>query len=380
MFDYKQVLSLLFLFGTMIFTVYNWILFIQQSNKEQLVFRLLSWFNGFILVHATFGFITNLFFSELLFLDFGDPFPLFYAPFYMLILQAEINPHKDLRKRVWLSHFSLGILFFCLFVFLQLNQDLYRSYITVFIKIVFGTIGVQMIGYAMWGMFLIQKNRITGSKVKVRNLFLDALLVFSITGAFYFTSIHKVNKLVMGDIKSNVYTVNLFMLLVSIILHRVFSNRFSQKKVKQDTKTEELVADDDVFLDDKYSKSRLDDGLLKQYAVKIESLKISYFLKSDLNIGKMSEDLKITPHHLSQTFSIIFDCNYSQYVNKHRVSYAINLMKKEIVSGKTTYSISEVAFKSGFNSDSSFYRAFRESCGISPVQWRKREEAQQGKV
>lgn len=378
MFDYKQLLSLLFLFGVLVFTIYNFILFKRQEKNEHRVFKVLYYFNLFIMVHAVFGFISNLFFDNRFFLDLGDPFALFYAPFFIVVLKLEIDSFNKISKKFWFYNFALSFTFFMAFCILLFNNQLYELYVEYYIKILFGVVGVQMIGYALWGIWLIQKNRVVGSKTRVWNLFFDGLIVICITGTFFFTGIHKVNELLSGLIGSNAYIVHLFMLLAAIILHRVFDNRFQVKSLAM--KSEDLISFPlelkDVILDEKYSKSRVNIELLEVYANKIGSLDLSYFLKGDLNIDKMSHDLKISTHHLSQVFSMAFDTNYNQYVNRQRILYALSLLQEQLtLNDDKKKSISEIAFLSGFNSDSSFYRAFKDSFGLSPIQWLKKEEA-----
>lgn len=378
MFDYKQLLSLLFLFGVLVFTIYNFILFKRQKENNHIVFKALYWFNFLIMFHAAFGFISNLIFDDRFFLDLGDPLALFYAPFYILILKLENGDFYKITRKFWFCNFLLGILFSVIFCLLLFSSDLYKLYVTIYVKILFGVIGIQMIAYAVWGMLLIQKNRVVGIKTKVWNLFLDGLIVICITGTFFFTGIHKVNELLVGDIGSNVYIVHLFMLLASIIIHRVFDKRFqfNSLALKKTNFNSSSIIEKNVGLEDKYSKSRIDNELLMTYAHKIGSLNSNYFLRSDLNIEKMAIDLKMSTHHLSQVFSIAFETNFNQYINKQRVSFALSLLQNQILMEvENKKPISEIAFLSGFNSDSSFYRAFKDSYGLSPVQWMKREEA-----
>ncbi|SFJ87925.1 helix-turn-helix domain-containing protein [Myroides guanonis] len=377
MFDHKQLLSLIFLFGVLVFTIYNSILFKRQKENNHIVFKALYCFNFFIMFHAILSFTSNLIFDDRFFLDLGDPLALFYAPFYILILKLESGNVEKINRKFWFYNFSLGILFSIVFCLLIFNSYLYQLYVAIYVKVLFGVIGVQMIAYAVWGMLLIQKNRVVGNKTRVWNLFFDGLIVICITGTFFFTGIHKVNELLVGDIESNVYIVHLFMLLASIIIHRVFDKRFQFNSTafkKEDFSSSSLI-EKNVSLEDKYSKSRIDAELLKVYAHKIGSLESDYFLRSDLNIEKMALDLKISTHHLSQVFSIAFETNYSQYVNKQRVLFALSLLQDQILlEVDKKKSISEIAFLSGFNSDSSFYRAFKDSYGLSPIQWVKKEE------
>lgn len=380
MFDYKQLLSLLFLFVTFVFTIYNWLLFTKHSGNS-FVLRYLCYFNLFVLFHALYGIASNLIFVHDQFLNLADPLVLFYAPFYITILKVESQGYDEIKKLFMFFNFVLAFIFVGFFVFLLLDRSNYKSLAVSYTQLLYGLTGTQMIGYTLWGMFLIQKNRVIGSKTRVWNLFFDGLLLLFITGTFFLTGVYKVDKILRGIIEDNRYVTDLFMLLAIIVVHRVCTINLEGSKVKSNNKTKtpnhtvipSVVAKTND-LEVKYAKSRIDEDLLEEYSQKIESLEITYFLVNTLNIEKLSEDLRISTHHLAQTFSIIFDTNYNQYVNKQRIAYATSVLEEQLLSGKEDKTISEIAFLSGFNSDSSFYRAFKEHYGMSPSQWKKRRK------
>ena len=57
-----------------------------------------------------------------------------------------------------------------------------------------------------------------------------------------------------------------------------------------------------------------------------------------------------------------------EYINKVRIQAACEILKK------TDESISDIAYKCGFTTNSTFNRNFRQFTGMSPVEWRKRPE------
>lgn len=380
MFDYKQLLSLLFLFVTIVFTIYNLLLFTKKQGNN-FVFRYLCYFNLFVLFHALYGIVSNFIFSHDQFLNLADPLVLFYAPFYITILKVESQGHDEIKKQFLLFNFGSAFIFTSFFVFLLFHKSKYEFLAVSYTQLLYGLTGTQMIAYTLWGMFLIQKNRVIGSKTRVWNLFFDGLLLLFVTGAFFLTGVYKVEKLLEGGIEDNSYLTDLFMLLAVIIVHRVCTINLESRKVKINSKAKASpsmvippVTPKSFDLEVKYAKSRIDEDLLEEYSLKIKSLETTYFLVSTLNIEKLSEDLRISTHHLAQTFSIVFDTNYNQYVNKQRITYAMSVLEEQLLSGKEDKTISEIAFLSGFNSDSSFYRAFREYYGMSPSQWKKKRK------
>jgi transcriptional regulator GlxA family with amidase domain len=67
-------------------------------------------------------------------------------------------------------------------------------------------------------------------------------------------------------------------------------------------------------------------------------------------------------------FKKAFGMSLADYLTHHRVSHAQRLLVT------TAEKIAEVAFNSGFNSISRFNEAFRESCGCTPREYRRRHD------
>lgn len=68
--------------------------------------------------------------------------------------------------------------------------------------------------------------------------------------------------------------------------------------------------------------------------------------------------------YLSRTINILSGRNFRQFVNYHRVQYAMSLFKKD-----PRLKVSEVAEMSGFNSGVSFNMAFKVNTGMTPSEW-----------
>ena len=68
--------------------------------------------------------------------------------------------------------------------------------------------------------------------------------------------------------------------------------------------------------------------------------------------------------YLSRTINLLSGRNFRQFVNYHRIQYAIALFKKD-----PKLKIGEVAEMSGFNSGVSFNMAFKVNTGKSPSEW-----------
>jgi AraC-like DNA-binding protein len=120
----------------------------------------------------------------------------------------------------------------------------------------------------------------------------------------------------------------------------------------------------------KYANINLPDEKRKKYAKKLENFMIleKAFLNEDISAPKISEELNIPYHHLSLTINIEFEQNFFNYVNGYRIRYAEELLKDP---EKNEESILMIAFTSGFQSKSSFNKAFKALNNMTPSEYRK---------
>ena len=86
-----------------------------------------------------------------------------------------------------------------------------------------------------------------------------------------------------------------------------------------------------------------------------------------LSLKGISENLNVHPAYLSREFSKYFDnLSFGDYIRKMRVEKAIDLMNS------TTYSLTEIAYLTGFSDQSHFTRAFQKLIGELPSAYRKK--------
>jgi len=85
-----------------------------------------------------------------------------------------------------------------------------------------------------------------------------------------------------------------------------------------------------------------------------------------LSLQKASSELEINPAYLSREFSKYFDnLSFGDYIRKLRIEKAINLMVT------TTYSLTDIAYLTGFSDQSHFNRIFKKQTGQNPSVYRK---------
>jgi AraC-like DNA-binding protein len=124
------------------------------------------------------------------------------------------------------------------------------------------------------------------------------------------------------------------------LLHEVYNKFLAEKKSNQ--KTPSWVKD---------LKEIIQDQIDTQFA---------------FDLKKISSDLELNPSYLSREFSKYFeDLNFGEYVRKLRIEKAINLIQS------STYTLTEIAYMTGFSDQSHFTRIFKLHTGKNPSSYRK---------
>lgn len=88
------------------------------------------------------------------------------------------------------------------------------------------------------------------------------------------------------------------------------------------------------------------------------------FLDPYFRMNDMAESLYSNKLYLSRTINLLSGRNFRQFINYHRVQYAISLFKKD-----PRLKVGEVATMSGFNSTVSFNMSFKVNTGKTPSEW-----------
>lgn len=90
------------------------------------------------------------------------------------------------------------------------------------------------------------------------------------------------------------------------------------------------------------------------------------YLDASLNLKKLSHTLFTNTTYLSRVINTYFNCNLKTLLNRYRIDYAKELLKKEECDLK------ELPGKCGFLSKSTFYSAFTKFEHITPTAFRAR--------
>src|SRR5450432_84151 len=138
--------------------------------------------------------------------------------------------------------------------------------------------------------------------------------------------------------------------------------RFLQKEKHTQQPFENLLLD--VF--NTYLKSK--PGSKKKTPAWAQELKeiIQDHIDTNLSLKEISKNLEINPSYLSREFSKYFeDLSFGEYIRKQRIEKAKELMQT------SKYSLTEIAYLTGFSDQSHFTRIFKKHTGKNPSSFKK---------
>ena len=131
-----------------------------------------------------------------------------------------------------------------------------------------------------------------------------------------------------------------------------------------------------VALAQKYTRSGLNDSQMANYKSRLVNLMQveMEFLKPNLTLPALAASVECSVNHLSQVINSGYGMSFFDYLNQHRIEYA-----KQLLSDRDSQfqSVLSIALAAGFNSNSSFYTAFKKANGQTPTQFRQTQALQQ---
>lgn len=132
------------------------------------------------------------------------------------------------------------------------------------------------------------------------------------------------------------------------------------------TTTEEPATSNDPS-EGKYARSALTAAHAEQLAARIKSAmaKDALYLDPNLSLQKLSRHVGALPNQVSQTLNEQIGSTFFDYIAHHRIEAAKPLILEGVASSLT------VSLDVGFNSRSTFYKAFKRETGMTPKAYRE---------
>ena len=92
------------------------------------------------------------------------------------------------------------------------------------------------------------------------------------------------------------------------------------------------------------------------------------FLDTDFKLVTIVNESNIPAHHLTYYFNDIKQVSFSEWRNSLRIKHAMELIEQ---GGSSTFTLKSIAQQSGFSSQNTFIRAFKNSTGTIPSNYLK---------
>jgi AraC-like DNA-binding protein len=127
-------------------------------------------------------------------------------------------------------------------------------------------------------------------------------------------------------------------------------------------------------LGEKYARSSLSEDSAKYYVGKLQALMLGkqVYLECELTLRSLAGRLNLSQHHLSQILNDQLGKTFYDYINELRIAHAKRLLGDP---SRTSTSILDIAFASGYNNKVSFYNAFKRYVGVTPTRFREMQSA-----
>ncbi|HOY16836.1 MAG TPA: helix-turn-helix domain-containing protein [Haliscomenobacter sp.] len=90
------------------------------------------------------------------------------------------------------------------------------------------------------------------------------------------------------------------------------------------------------------------------------------FRNPNLKLQDLAQELRLSPHQLSQFLNESLGKNFTQFINEYRIVEACKLLKTD-----TLLSIEGIGDEVGFNSKSTFFSTFKKIKGVTPAKHRQ---------
>lgn len=265
----------------------------------------------------------------------GHAFPFLLALFVLEVFSLSDLDVPDVLRRSLLILKMISVLFYILLIFAKLRT--YRNQLKAFFS---ATDKLQL----NWMYFLCWTI-----------LFVWAIAVVSLS-LFFFAQI---DIPLHGGLYSNV-AVSLCVFFLGWYGFRqsqVFSPAYMYKSLlqEQELETPEI----------KYRNSGLQEAEAQLHLQKLLKFmeESKPYLEQDLSLFKLSEEMQLSPNHLSQIINSLRQQNFFDFINAYRVEEVKKLMALPQADQMTLLGL---GMEAGFKSKASFNRAFKKFTGLTP--------------
>lgn len=279
-------------------------------------------------------------------LQFGLTACFLIGPFLFLYVRSKLGKDKARWPLYLLGILSAAFLIFGYNYSYESHPDLWRRHVIKGVIYNQWLVFIIMSGYLLKDVFknLFDRNKkLSTDHFLMVNVFIGVSFIW----LAYYTSSY--TSYIVGALSFS------FILYLSI-----FTIYIKNKKTKSeiDEKPKKV----------KYANKKIPGAEAISLLSQIEELMIQekIYTDSTLNLNKLSNLLNIRSHTLSQLLNDNLEKSFSQFINEYRIEEA-----KRMLLDNEHLKIQAIAEICGFNSNSTFYTAFKKVTGTTPAEFVK---------
>ncbi|MEE9364412.1 MAG: AraC family transcriptional regulator [Cellulophaga sp.] len=349
---------------------------VKNKKHNRISNRLMGSFLLILSSHISVFFYSNYFRTPIIFEQLRDQLVLFFGPLlYLYFISSMYLDFKLGKKHV--LHLIPFVLVFLIFIprFFSVSHlervIFYQSYHSYLEAKMYSTINVITVVF-YFVLILIELKKY--KKILLENysdkryfnykwlkqliILLALLFVFSFlrTAIIYFG----INEAILNV--RIFHTILLLLFVTWVILKSLYSPEIFKPIDTKHRLVKDLYLEN--FNDKKSAKVYNEEILrLKSYIEKNQP-----FLRPSLTIKELANEIRMETQDLSILINRYIGKHFFDFINEYRIKMAIKILQNP---NRKSSHILEILYEVGFNSKSSFHRAFRKYTGKTPKEYRK---------
>ena len=132
-----------------------------------------------------------------------------------------------------------------------------------------------------------------------------------------------------------------------------------QERQKLRERLLEKLRDNKLLLSEPEKVESIDDAFLRKFAEQIEAV----YADPEYNVEKLSETLGLSRGHLHRKIKELTGTAPVEFLRTYRLNKATQLLRQN------AYTVSEVAYRTGFSSPAYFSKCFKADYGVTPTEY-----------
>ena len=132
-----------------------------------------------------------------------------------------------------------------------------------------------------------------------------------------------------------------------------------QERQKLRERLLEKLRDNKLLLSEPEKVESIDDAFLRKFAEQIEAV----YADPEYNVEKLSETLGLSRGHLHRKIKELTGTALVEFLRTYRLNKATQLLRQN------AYTVSEVAYRTGFSSPAYFSKCFKAVYGVTPTEY-----------